>query len=450
MTPEQAQGYLLGLQSRGIKLDLDRMRAALRDLGHPERAFPVVLVTGTNGKGSTASALAAIYRAAGRRTGLFSSPHLVDYRERIRIDGRMIRPGELAAQVDRHRAVWERHDLTFFEVGAAMALTAFRDASVDVAVLEIGLGGRLDATNTTEPCLSVVTSLGLDHVHVLGATVAEIAREKAGIFRPGVPALVQGGAGVATLRAEAGRVGAPFHRRRDLVRVENIEVTSDFGMRFRLLGRTPALGLPSAGLELRTAVFGQHQVANATLAALAARLPGSIADPPDWDAVVRGLAAWRWPGRFDAPVPGLPLLFDAGHNPHAGRRIARALRARLDGRRLELVVGMVAKKDHYGFLRPLRPFTDRVRLALPSSERAADRGELDAAARRAGFEVEWWDGIGGALDAALEAARPSPATVTSLPPSGPESREGLVLLAGSLFVLEDGYRHLGLAPAEEI
>ena len=125
MKPEQATEYLLGLNSRGIKLDLDRMRYALRDLGHPERDYPVVLVTGTNGKGSTASALASILRASGQRTGFFSSPHLVDYRERIRIDGRMISPQSLAEEVTRWREVWERYELTFFEVGVALSLTAF-------------------------------------------------------------------------------------------------------------------------------------------------------------------------------------------------------------------------------------------------------------------------------------------------------------------------------------
>ena len=443
MTPGKATEYLLGLQSRGIKLDLDRMRAALAEFGHPERAYPIVLVAGTNGKGSTASALASIYRASGRRTGLFSSPHLVDYRERVRIDGRMITPEALADEVSRGREVWERHDLTFFEAGVAMALTAFREAKVDVAVLEIGLGGRLDATNTTEPSLSVVTSIGRDHVHILGDTLEEIAREKAGIFRRDVPALLQGGAAAAvrTLREQAVRIGAPCQTRRDLVRVTRIEPTETFGMRFHLAPRSSLSGLPEAGRVFEIGVWGRYQVANATLAALAARMPGGVPDPPSWDEITRGLAAWRWPGRLDAPHPELPLLFDAGHNQQAGRQLAHALGGYLRGRPIDLVVGMVAKKDHYGYLRPLRGITDRIRLVLPETPRAATREELEGAARRAGFEVEWWHRVGDALQAALD----------SVGPVAQPRREGpLVVLAGSLFVLEEGYRHLGLAPGEEI
>jgi dihydrofolate synthase/folylpolyglutamate synthase len=419
------------------------MRSALAELAHPEREYPVVLVTGTNGKGSTASALASIYRASGRRTGLFSSPHLVDYRERVRIDGRMISPDALVEEVTRGRAVWERHDLTFFEVGVAMALTAFREARVDVAVLEIGLGGRLDATNTTEPSLSVVTSIGRDHVHILGDTLEEIAREKAGIFRPGVPALIQNGTAVAvrTLREQAARVGAPCYARRDLVRVSAIEATESLGMRFDLTPRSAHLGLESNGRSLEIGAWGRYQVANATLAALAARLPGGVADRPSWDEVARGLALWRWPGRLDAPHPELPLLFDAGHNQQAGRQLSRALRSYLGGRPLDLIVGMVTKKDHYGYLRPLREVTDRIRLALPDNPRAATREELETAARQAGFVVEWWDRVGDALQAALDAVGPV---------ARPRREGPLVVLAGSLFVLEEGYRHLGLIPGEEI
>ncbi|MCB9463104.1 MAG: bifunctional folylpolyglutamate synthase/dihydrofolate synthase [Candidatus Eisenbacteria bacterium] len=468
MKPEQATEYLLGLNSRGIKLDLDRMRHALRDLGHPERDYPVVLVTGTNGKGSTASALASILRASGQRTGFFSSPHLVDYRERIRIDGRMISPESLAEEVTRWREVWERYELTFFEVGVALSLTAFRDAAVDVAVLEIGLGGRLDATNTTEPCLSVVASVGYDHVHILGDTLEQIAREKAGIFRPGVPALVQDGyaAAVRTLREQASRIGAPCHSRRDLVQVRGIEPAGDLRMRFRLAPRAgmgELLELPEDGLSLEIGAWGKYQVANATLAALAARLPGGLMRRPSWDDVARGLSVWKWPGRLDRPDPNLPLLFDAGHNRQAGEVLATALKDYLGGRPLDLVVGMVAKKDHLGYLRPLRELTPRIRLSLPMTPRAATREELEAAARSAGFEFEWWDSVGSALQAALDAANRADAVNRADAPNlsnaanrgngasaGPNPQGPLVVLAGSLFVLEEGYRHLGLVPGEQI
>ncbi|MCA9728033.1 MAG: bifunctional folylpolyglutamate synthase/dihydrofolate synthase, partial [Candidatus Eisenbacteria bacterium] len=163
-----ALAYLFSLQNRGIKLDLDRMRAALAELGQPQDSFASILVAGTNGKGSTSSALASILQRPGVRVGLFTSPHLVDYRERIRVDGRMISSVDLERRIASDREIWDRHGLTFFEVTVALGLVLFREAAVDVAVLEVGLGGRLDATNVVDPILSVVTPIGYDHMHLLG------------------------------------------------------------------------------------------------------------------------------------------------------------------------------------------------------------------------------------------------------------------------------------------
>ncbi|MEZ4650596.1 MAG: hypothetical protein R3E97_17775 [Candidatus Eisenbacteria bacterium] len=178
---------------------------------------------------------------------------------------------------------------------------------------------------------------------------------------------------------------------------------------------------------------------------------------PSWDDVARGLSVWKWPGRLDRPHPELPLLFDAGHNRQAGEQLARALKSYLEGRPLDLVVGMVAKKDHFGYLRPLRELTSRIRLSLPETPRAATREELETAARNAGFEFEWWDSVGGALQAALDAATRSggvaantEAGAPSIASPGPAPGGPLVVLAGSLFVLEEGYRHLGLIPGEQI
>ncbi len=443
MTPNDAHSYLLSLQSRGIKLDLSRMRRSLVELGHPERQFPIVLVAGTNGKGSTASALASILKASGQRVGLFTSPHLVDYRERIRIDGRMITPEHLADEVEASKAVWEQNDLTFFECAVALALTSFRTSGVDLAVLEIGLGGRLDATNTTEPCLSVVTAIGYDHMHILGDTLPRIAAEKAGIFRRGVPVAIQGGYAQARMKLEerARRFACPLYVRSQSLYVRDIHpVAGELRTGFHVAARdetAAGLGIPTGGLDFEIPMWGRHQVSNAALAAMAARIPGGIPTRPSWSDVAEGLSRWTWPGRFLRPDPEKALLFDAGHNRQAGRQLSRALLDYAGDRPVELVVGMVAKKDHYGYLRSLRRVSSKIRLVLPDTPRAAERSELEEAARRADFQdIEWSESVGEGLQRALEVARD---------PDGP-----LAVLAGSLFVLDEGYRHLGLTPPEQL
>jgi len=193
LTWEESLRWLLALERRGVKLDLTRMRAALEALNRPQASFSSILVAGTNGKGSTAAALASALRLSGRSVGLYTSPHLLDYRERIRLNGKLADSEAMRLRVERDREIWDRFELSFFEATTALAFSHFRETGVEVAVLEVGLGGRLDATNTVEPVLSVITPLGMDHAHLLGSTRAAIAREKAGILRPGVPAAVAGG-----------------------------------------------------------------------------------------------------------------------------------------------------------------------------------------------------------------------------------------------------------------
>lgn len=443
----QAIDYLFSLQNRGIKLDLDRMRAALEDLGRPQDAFDSILVAGTNGKGSTSSALASILQRPGHRVGLFTSPHLVDYRERIRVDSRMVSEASLETRVRADRAIWERHQLTYFEATVALALCIFREEVVQTAVLEVGLGGRLDATNVVEPILSVITPIGYDHMHLLGDTLDRIAREKAGILRAGVPAVLAGGFPEATraLRECALRAGAPLWPR-SLLHVSGIETLPDGGSRFALRARAEGrrssdapqsrVGAFFAGsLECEIALPGCHQVANSSLAALSA---SAVAPRLGVTAeqVRAGLRRWRWPGRLERPCPDLPLLFDCGHNRQGGRSLASALARLSRPGGIELVAGMVDKKDHEAFFREMRRVTTRVRIAPPSTERAASREVLESAARRAGLEVRSVPSIASGLEEALAAAAREPGKV--------------VVLAGSLFTLEDGYRALGVAPAEEL
>lgn len=443
MNYPEAYQYLLSLQTRGIKLDLDRMRGALTALGSPEKAYPIVLVAGTNGKGSTASALASILSRPGRKVGLFTSPHLVDYRERIRLGGVKISAPALAKRITMEREVFDRFDLTFFETSAALGFTCFREAEVDVAVVEIGLGGRLDATNVCEPVLSVITSIGHDHVHILGDDLAQIAHEKAGILRPGRPAVLAGGFARATcaLRSHAAAISAPIFYRPECVEVHLQtdpnpgERTSKFTLERRKTA-PPTVSLPASPLSLEITPLGVHQVANASLAALAASVEHDGFPAATPEEIQVGLGRWRWPGRLDRPRPDLPIVFDAGHNRQAGAFVASSLAHLAGDRPIRLVAGMLAKKDHFGYFSHLRGLTDEVRMAPPQTPRAADRDELREAAERAGFRVIDCPSIAAAIESAAEGAHD---------PDGP-----LVAVVGSLFVLEEGYRYLGVEPLESL
>ncbi len=440
MTWEQTLAWLYSLQKRGIKLDLDRVRGCLDSLARPQDAFPCILVGGTNGKGSTAAALASILSRPGRKVGLFTSPHLLDFRERIRLDGRMAPADLLASIVTARRNTWERYELSFFESAFMLAMCAFREARADVAVLEVGMGGRLDATNTVEPVMTFVTSLGLDHTNVLGSTVAEIAGEKAGIFRSGVPAVVAGGAAGASpvLRERARALGAPFYRRRECIRLESLESSAD-GVRFRMKRRSSApegVDLPHDGLQVQSSLPGSHQAGNLALAVLGALLLPGRGIGVDAGEIAEGIRRVRWPGRLERPRPDLALVMDVGHNRPGARTMVSHLSMHGRGREIRPVVGMVAHKDHAGFFRELRRVAAEVWVAPVRNERAAPLVELLAAADAAGLKRHSFPCIAEALNAALAG---------SGDPDGP-----LTLLCGSFHALDEGCSSLGIGPAESL
>jgi dihydrofolate synthase/folylpolyglutamate synthase len=360
MTYEQMLQRMFGLRRFGMRPGLDATRALLAALGHPERAFEAVHIGGTNGKGSTVALCESALRAAGLRTGSFTSPHLLRFTERIRLDGVEIAPERAAALAERVLVV--AGEATFFEVVTAMAFVAFAEAGVDVAVVEVGLGGRLDATNVLDRVLAtVVTSIGRDHMDVLGNTTAAIAGEKAGIWKAGVPAFYacDDAEAAAVLDGEAARVGTTAAR---------------FGRDF------DDAGLPPLGLH------GAHQRRNAALARQAlGALPAAVR--PDATALATGFAAARWPGRLEWLTP--QLLVDAAHNEEG----ARALAAALPDGPWTLVVGVVADKDARAIVAPLAARAARVIAVAPPSPRALPAAEL--AALVPGAEVA--DDLGAAL-----------------------------------------------------
>ncbi len=345
MSYDELLSRLGALRRFGMRPGLDGVRALLAAVGDPHERLAAVHIAGTNGKGSTAAFVESALRAAGRRTGLYTSPHLLRLTERIRVDGVEIDRQIAAALGARVLAVGG--EFTFFEVVTVMAFLALAEADVDVAVIEVGLGGRLDATNVlSRPLVSVVTGIALDHTDVLGATLAAIAREKAGIFKSGVPAIFASEAAEArdVLLAEAARAGAPA----------------------QLYGRDfDDAGLPPLGLG------GPHQRRNAALARQALRaLPAAL--QPSETHVAHGFASVRWPGRLEQLTPN--VLVDAAHNADG----ARALAAALPDAPFTLILGVVADKDARGIIEALVPRAARVIVTAPPTPRALAPAALAA------------------------------------------------------------------------
>ena len=361
--------------------------AALTDLlGHPQAGYPVIHITGTNGKSSTARMIESLLRSFGLRTGLFTSPHLVDARERICLDGEPIDAERLLATWDEIAPYVDVVDansladggvrLSYFEVMTGLAYAAFADAPVDVAVVEVGLGGGWDSTNVADGTVAVVTPIGLDHMEYLGDTITDIAREKAGIIKSGAVAVL------AQQELDAAEVL--------LERAVEVDATvAREGIEFGVAGRGLAVGgqvLALRGLnaeydEVFLPLFGEHQAHNAAvaLAAVEAFLGG--VGPLDADLVRAGFAAVTSPGRLEVVRRGPTIIVDAAHNPHGAQALAQALADSFDFTGLVGVVGVLSDKDALGLLVALEPALDRVVITQPSSARALDAHALGNIAR---------------------------------------------------------------------
>jgi len=365
------------LEALGIKLGLERARAVLTAMGEPQRRFPAVLVAGTNGKGSTSAFLAAIAQAAGYRTGLYTSPHLEFVEERLRIDGRTIETGRFGRLLQDLVGLAERETgvpPTYFEAVTLAAFQWFAEEEVDLAVVEVGLGGRLDATNLCDPILSLITPIGFDHQEYLGNTLAAIAREKAGILRPERPALVwiEELEAAESVREAAAEIGTDLRFASQEVRIDSIEPQGWTGQRIRL-------ATPVRSYDLEIALLGAHQAVNLGLAVRAAEALADLGfDRINPQAIHEGAAACRWPGRLEAiELPGgRRILLDAAHN-EAGARVLAEFLDRM-GQPVDLLFGVLADKDYAGMLGLLAPRARRIVLTTPASPRAKDPAELAA------------------------------------------------------------------------
>ncbi|MFN4130362.1 MAG: bifunctional folylpolyglutamate synthase/dihydrofolate synthase [Paracoccaceae bacterium] len=403
---------MMTLHPKVIDLTLDRMHRLLAALGNPERHLPPVIhIAGTNGKGSTQAMIRAGLQASGASVHAYTSPHLARFHERIRLAGNLISEPALTALLDESAQANGPDSITFFEITTAAALLAFARTPADFTLLEVGLGGRLDATNVLEkPRLTIITPVSIDHQQYLGETLAEIAGEKAGIIKRGVPVIIgpQAPEGLAVIEAKAARMGAPI-----LAYGQHWHVAEDRG-RLIFQDETGLLDLPLPNLP------GPHQVQNAGAALAALRALGR-----DEAACEAAVTRADWPARMQrlrrgplvALAPDVELWLDGGHNPAGGAAIAATL-ARMPKRPTYLICGMLNTKDVAGYMRPLVPYATRLyAVSIPGEKNTLPADATRDAARAAGLSADAAASVADALSAITHTA--------------PDAR---VLICGSLYL----------------
>lgn len=411
MTPQEAVAYIEHYGWSTTRLGLDRTRELLRKLGDPQKTLKYVHVTGSNGKGSTCAMLDAVLRAAGYRVGLYTSPYIETFCERIRVDGENIPGEDLASVTERVKDAAETMEdhPSQFELVTAAALLYFAERKCDLVVLEVGMGGALDSTNVIDcPEAAVLTNIGLEHTEYLGDTLEKIAATKAGIIKPGCHAVCYDGAPevTAVVSADCAAKRVPL-RRVDFSRLTPLSRDLS-GQRFLWEGR-----------EYRLALLGEHQLHNAatvleTLAALRER-GWQISDA----AVSEGLAGVRWPARFEVMGREPLFLVDGGHNPQCAEALSAGLRDYLPGQRAVFLLGVLRDKDYPQMMDLIAPHAAEYVCLTPLSDRALPAEELAEFLRGRGARARACDSIETGLSAALSAA----------------GRDGAVVAFGSLYLV---------------
>jgi len=407
MSYAEAIRFLYGLQLFGANFGLERVRKLAALAGDPQAKLRFIHVAGTNGKGSTCAILEAIYRAAGLRVGLFTSPHLVSFRERIQINRLLIPQNVVTRLVAEIQPLVKRFPAdnhpTTFEVVTVMALKYFAEQKCDLVIWETGLGGRLDATNVVTPLASVITNIALDHTEWLGDTLEKIAAEKAGIIKPGIPALTSTDdpGALAVITDAARRQQAP------------LTVVTELAGSWEI------------------ALAGEHQKRNAALALAAARLLQPQISAPE-SAIREGLKTTHWDGRLQIArqADGRMILLDGAHNPAGAQTLAAALQSCFQGRQPALILGTMADKDYTGICRCLAPAAAKIFLSPISSDRGADPQRLADCCRKANPAAKTF--VCRNIAHALAQA----------------AREPFVVVAGSIHFVGEAMEELGLASSD--
>lgn len=395
LTYGEARARLYSLEHWGIKLGLDNIREFCSTLGDPQDRFLSVHVAGTNGKGSTSAYIDSILRTAGFKVGRYTSPHLRDFRERIHINGAPVSAQWVTEFVGDH---WDRiveHRYSYFEVTTALAFYAFARAKVDLAVIEVGLGGRFDATNVIDPLACVITRIARDHEHVLGHTAAEIAFEKAGIIKTGVPVVIGPlvNEAEARIREIADQRLAPVWTASELLSVPDRHVYT--------------------GSELRVPLIGKHQLTNLATALAAIRLVDSTGVAISSTQIKRGVANTRWPARFQVDVGKPTVVYDAGHNPDGARAIVETWKQVFGSVRCVCVFNTRPDKNHREMFDVLSQVAERWAFCPMPDSPFIGREELLGLAARKNQSSVWYDSPGAALLSAREESGPGrPVLVT--------------------------------------
>jgi dihydrofolate synthase/folylpolyglutamate synthase len=359
--------YLFNSRVKGMKFSLEPIQALMDRLNHPYRAFPSIHIAGTNGKGSTAAILESVLRAAGYQTGLYTSPHLVDMRERIIIRGKPISKKEVIETIRFLGSHIEATHVSFFEILTAMAFLYFAKNKIDIAVLETGLGGRLDATNVIHPVLTLLTEIGKDHTKILGKNLKSITEEKAGILKPDVLCISGTKRDMVknTLIQIKKEKQVPFLFLENEVDVQNVRLTDD-GSWFDYLSG------PSVYKNLYLKLLGEHQISNAALALMAVDTLRKKGWTVSEEAIRKGLEAVVWPARLQMLQREPMLLLDSAHNPMGIKTLVKALTSIFKYHRLILVFGVLEDKEYRTMTRKIIPLADAVILTKPMSDRALD------------------------------------------------------------------------------
>jgi dihydrofolate synthase/folylpolyglutamate synthase len=448
-------------QTPSHKFDLDHMRVLLEAMDHPERRFPSVLIAGTNGKGSTSATLASILQASGLKTGLYTSPHLIRINERIRVNGREIGDDDFAAlhgEVDRvATSLMERSELpwhpSFFEMMTAIAFSHFANQRVDMAVLEVGMGGRLDATNVVDPRVSVITDISLDHQKYLGETLPEIAREKAGIIRRGgmvvtLPQMPEAndviGNTILDLDAKAVNAvpyvppvspGSAQYLVPDALESKEL-LTAKFAKEDakgakKFISQYPLFVLDEQIL-VQSPLVGRHQLRNTALAiATAVELHHQGFSGITAKTIEAGIRQTRWPGRFQL-IPGHPgwpeVVIDVAHNPAGAWALRSALSERYPDRSLIFVFGAMRDKAISEMAEILFPLAERVIATMPENPRSATSLQIQQAASRTGAEIELVEDVKEAVERARALATP----------------DKIMVATGSIYLVGEVMRNLGI------
>lgn len=402
---------MYGLRRFGIKLGLSTIKNILQGLGNPQDNFNCIHVAGTNGKGSIASALATIIHLAGYNVGLYTSPHLVRFNERISLNNRPISDADVVAAYEAVKGVHRgTREPTFFEFATAMALHEFGRQSIDWAVIETGMGGRLDATNIIDPALSIITNISLEHKAYLGKTIVEIAREKAGIIKTSVPVVT----GVKQKNALSVIEGVAKAQSARLYR---------FGQAFRVRrnnnGTFNYFGMENVWRNMSTGLIGSHQVNNAAMVIAACEVLKKNDLNLSLQNIKDGLEQNRWPGRLEIVAPSPLILLDGAHNFIAARNLANFLSTNLADRNKTLVVGILDDKPYKAMLKSLLPLCNRAILTRPKIDRALPPETLYRAAKKMVSDVKIIPDVDKAVIHAIETASP----------------KDVICIAGSLYVV---------------